>query len=147
MVWGGICLAARTELVPIENGSLTAHRYVTDILEPYVMTFAPFIGQDFILMHDNARPHTARIVSNYLDEVGITQMKWPARSPDMNVSSVQRKSVKYGNKQLGKSSACRYEKVRRVKAMWRLSGTERDQQAGSISDTAHSRLHTRICTR
>lgn len=84
MVWGGICLGARTELVLIENGSLTAHRYVTEILEPYVMPFAPLIGQNFILMHDNARPHTARIVSSYLHEVGITQMNWPARSPDMN---------------------------------------------------------------
>lgn len=84
MVWGGICLGGRTELVIIENGSLTAQRYVTDILEPHVMPFAPFIGDDFIFMHDNARPHTAHIVNRYLFEVGITKMNWPARSPDMN---------------------------------------------------------------
>lgn len=84
MVWGGICLGARTELVLIENGSLTAHRYVTEVLEPHVMPFAPFIGQNFIFMHDNARPHTASIVNSYLREVGINQMDWPARSPDMN---------------------------------------------------------------
>lgn len=84
MVWGGICLGARTDLVLIENGSLTAQQYVTEILEPYVMPFAPFIGPHFVFMHDNARPHTARIVSTYLNEVGISQMNWPARPPDKN---------------------------------------------------------------
>lgn len=84
MVWGGITLTARTALVIIDGGSLTAHRYITEILEPHVMPFAPFIGPDFVFMHDNARPHTARVVRDYLNEIGITQMDWPARSPDMN---------------------------------------------------------------
>nr|CAH7765736.1 unnamed protein product [Callosobruchus chinensis] len=35
-------------------------------------------------MHDNARPHTARLVSAYLDEVHVTRSAWPARSPDLN---------------------------------------------------------------
>jgi hypothetical protein len=33
--------------------------YVTDILEQYVVPFAPFIGDYFIFQHDNARPHSA----------------------------------------------------------------------------------------
>nr|CAH7756464.1 unnamed protein product [Callosobruchus chinensis] len=36
-------------------------------------------------MHDNARPHTAWLVSAYLDEVHITRFVEPARSPDLNV--------------------------------------------------------------
>jgi transposase len=35
-------------------------------------------------MHDNARPHTARIVTNYLDTVEIPRLERPARRPDMN---------------------------------------------------------------
>ncbi|KAI8435692.1 hypothetical protein MSG28_003946 [Choristoneura fumiferana] len=35
-------------------------------------------------MHDNAHPHTARVVETYLDEVNIRPMEWPARSPDLN---------------------------------------------------------------
>lgn len=85
MVWAGISLEARTELVFVEGGSLTAHRYITDILEDHVVPFAPLIGDNFILMHDNARPHVARCVNQYLDEVGITCMDWPACSPDMNL--------------------------------------------------------------
>lgn len=84
MVWAGISVTARTELVFIENGSLTAHRYVEEILQEHVMPFAPFIGNNFLLMHDNARPHTARCVEQYINEVGIHVMEWPARSPDLN---------------------------------------------------------------
>lgn len=84
MIWGGICYDARTELVIFERGSVNAHRYVTEVLEPHVMPFAPFIGDSFVLMHDNARVHTARVVTDYLDAVNIQRLQWPARSPDMN---------------------------------------------------------------
>lgn len=84
MVWGGISLEARTELVLIQGGRLTADRYITDILEPHVIPYAPFVGQEFLLMHDNARPHVAGVVQNYLQEVEISTLPWPARSPDLN---------------------------------------------------------------
>ncbi|GFU07161.1 DDE_3 domain-containing protein [Trichonephila clavipes] len=35
-------------------------------------------------MDDNARPHRARIVEEYLEDHGLERMKWPARSPDLN---------------------------------------------------------------
>lgn len=84
MLWAGISFEARTDLVFIEGGRLTAARYIQEILEEHVVTFAPFVGDDFVLMHDNARPHVARCVMEYLNEVGISQMEWPALSPDMN---------------------------------------------------------------
>ena len=77
-------MEARTALVRIDRGRLTAHRYITDILEEHVVPFAPYIGDNFMLMHDNARPHVARIVQQYLQEVGIRTMVWPPRSPDLN---------------------------------------------------------------
>lgn len=84
MVWGGISIEARTELVIVDRGALTADRYIRDILEPQVIPFAPQVGNGFMLMHDNARPHVARIVNYYLDEADIERIIWPARSPDMN---------------------------------------------------------------
>lgn len=84
MLWAGISFEARTDLVFIEGGRLTGARYIQEILEEHVVTFAPFVGDDFVLMHDNARPHVARCVMEYLNEVGISQMEWPALSPDMN---------------------------------------------------------------
>jgi hypothetical protein len=84
MVWGGISMEARTELVVVNGGAMTANKYIRDILEPHVVPFAPFIGNDSILMHDNARPHIPQIVNKYLDTVEIHHMIWPARSPDLN---------------------------------------------------------------
>ena len=84
MVWGGISFEARTNLVIMNGGGMTADRYIREVLEPHVVPFAPFIGDDFILMHDNARPHVARIVSEYLAEVEIPVVNWPALSPDLN---------------------------------------------------------------
>lgn len=84
MVWGGICLGGRTVLHVVEGGSLNAERYITDILEPIVIPFRPFIGDGFILMHDNARPHVAATVSNFLREAEIEVLEHPACSPDMN---------------------------------------------------------------
>lgn len=84
MFWGGISLTGRTDLVFINRGALTAPRYITEILEEHVMPYAGYIGENFELMHDNARPHVAQIVTQYLAEIGIRIMQWPARSPDLN---------------------------------------------------------------
>lgn len=84
MFWGGISMEARTELVFIERGSLTAARYVEECLEEHVLPYAGFIGDGFLLMQDNARPHTAASTRQYLEEVGIDTMDWPALSPDLN---------------------------------------------------------------
>ncbi|GFX62529.1 transposable element Tcb2 transposase [Trichonephila clavipes] len=42
------------------------------------------IGDDFILMDDNCRPHRANLEEDFLFEEGIVRMEWPACSPDMN---------------------------------------------------------------
>ena len=84
MVWAGISMDACTELVVVENGTLTADRYINECLANHVVPFRPFIGDNFLLMHDNARAHVAYVVRDYLQEVGIRVLPWPARSPDMN---------------------------------------------------------------
>ena len=68
----------------INEGSLTAIRYRDEILDPIVSPFAGAIGDNFMLMHDNARPHTARVVQDYMTREEIEVMAWPARSPDLN---------------------------------------------------------------
>lgn len=84
MVWGAISYEARTDLVVVSRGSMTAQRYVEEVLQDHVVPFAPFIGENFILMHDNARAHVAGQVNDYLDAVGIRRLPWPACSPDLN---------------------------------------------------------------
>lgn len=84
MVWGGINLRAKTDLHVFPRGSLTAQRYIADVLQEYVVPFAPFIGENFLFMQDNARPHVANVVMDYLSEVDIRTLEWPPRSPDLN---------------------------------------------------------------
>lgn len=84
MVWAGISLEAHTELYIVPRGSLTAARYIDEILQDLVVPYVDFIGDDFLLMHDNARPHTARITQQYLNDVNIPVMEWPALSLDAN---------------------------------------------------------------
>ena len=84
MVWAGISMQGKTDLHIIENGTLMAVRYVNEILDVYVRTYAGAIGADFILMGDNARPHRAHVTNQYLEDATIVRLDWPARSPDMN---------------------------------------------------------------
>ena len=72
MVWGGIS----TELHILDGGTLTAVRYITVILESYVVPYVPYIGDSFVLMHDNARPHKAQCANDYLRTVQITALEW-----------------------------------------------------------------------
>jgi len=66
MVLGGVCLRGRMELNIMAAGTLTAVRYQDEILDPIVRQFAGAIGNNFILMWDNARPHMARLTMDYL---------------------------------------------------------------------------------
>ena len=70
MVWAGIAIGGRTELVLI-NGTLTSQRYVDEILRPHVLPFLGAIGPAAIFQDDNARPHRGRIAFNFLEENGV----------------------------------------------------------------------------
>ena len=84
MVWAGISMQGKTDLVLLQNGTMTALRYRDEILHSIVRPYAGAVGEDFILMDDNARPHRARIIDQYLQQETIERMDWPARSPDLN---------------------------------------------------------------
>ncbi|GFS56773.1 transposable element Tcb1 transposase [Trichonephila clavipes] len=84
LVYGGISIDGRTDLSINRDGPLTAGRYRDEILKPIVVPCAAAIGDDFILMDDNCRPHRANLVEDFLFEEGIVRMEWPACSPDMN---------------------------------------------------------------
>ena len=80
MVWGAISFDSRTPLVVIRR-TLNAQRYRDDILRPVVL---PFLLQypGLVYQQDNARPHTARVAMNCLQD--FPTLPWPARSPDLS---------------------------------------------------------------
>ncbi|GFU23230.1 DDE_3 domain-containing protein [Trichonephila clavipes] len=79
-VWGAISWDTRSSLVVLQ-GTLTARRYVDDILTPIVL---PMLSSrpGAIYQQDNARPHTARLSQQCLQEYDV--LPWPARSPDLS---------------------------------------------------------------
>ncbi|KFM57876.1 Transposable element Tcb1 transposase, partial [Stegodyphus mimosarum] len=80
MVWGAIAYNTRSSLV-LFRGTMTAQRYVHEILQPNVLPLMQrLLGA--IFQQDNARPHTARVSQDCLRT--ITILPWPARSPDLS---------------------------------------------------------------
>lgn len=83
MVWAGISGNSRTPLVII-NGNLTAARYVNQVLESTYLPFRNDHPEVHILQQDNARPHTARVTMDYLQQHNVEVLPWPAYSPDLS---------------------------------------------------------------
>jgi hypothetical protein len=59
MVWDGISIDGRTDLVVRNN--LTVAWYIEQILLQYALVAAYGVGPEFVLLHDYARAHVARI--------------------------------------------------------------------------------------
>ncbi|GFV06352.1 transposable element Tcb2 transposase [Trichonephila clavipes] len=74
LVYGGTYIDGRTDLYIIRDGPLTARRYRDEILRHILVPDAAAIGDDFILMDDNCRPHRANLVEDFLFEEGIVRM-------------------------------------------------------------------------
>ncbi|ERL86222.1 hypothetical protein D910_03633 [Dendroctonus ponderosae] len=55
------------------------------ILENHVVPCAPHIGDNFLFMDDNGRPHRALMAREFFNELGIERLVSPARSPDLNM--------------------------------------------------------------
>jgi hypothetical protein len=67
MVWGSITAHGRTPLVVIA-GNLTGIRYRDEIVQPYVIPFIQAQANNVTFQQDNARPHVARVVRDYLTQ-------------------------------------------------------------------------------
>ncbi len=81
MVWAGVCYGQRTQ-VHFIDGILSAQRYRDEIMRPIVV---PFIhNHHLMLQHNNARPHVARICTQFLEDENIPVLAWPAYPPDMS---------------------------------------------------------------
>ena len=78
MVWAGISRGGRTDLQTVIRGMLADLRYGDEILDVCVRPYAGPIGSQFILMDDNAPPHRARLVEEYLQQETVVRIDWPA---------------------------------------------------------------------
>ena len=81
MVWGGISLNGNTQFVTV-NGTLNAQKYRDDILAPVVLPFMQGGNGVTKVQQDNARPNTARAITQILTANNMNVMEWPSMSPD-----------------------------------------------------------------
>lgn len=82
MVWAGVSRSWRTPLVTV-RGNLTARRYIDQLLRPIVLPRRQN-QRRFVLMQDNARPHTANVTRRFFQRHDITVLPHPPMSPDLN---------------------------------------------------------------
>ena len=71
-------MGRHTGLHVFPRGIVNAQVYRDDILDAFVRLHAGVIGDAFLLHHDNARLHRARIVDDYLQQETIILMEWPS---------------------------------------------------------------------
>ncbi|GFV43103.1 transposable element Tcb2 transposase [Trichonephila clavipes] len=80
VVWGAIAYNTRPPLVLI-RGTMTAQRYVHDILQLHVLPLMQRLPGT-LFQKGNIRPHTARVSQDCLRTVAI--LPWPAQSSDLS---------------------------------------------------------------
>ncbi|UYV70417.1 hypothetical protein LAZ67_7002938 [Cordylochernes scorpioides] len=80
MVWGAIVYDSRSPLLRIQ-GTMTAQRYVDDVLRPVTLPYLQGVP-NALYQQDNARPHTARISQQALQDVQMLPL--PPYSPDLS---------------------------------------------------------------
>ncbi|UYV62019.1 hypothetical protein LAZ67_1007512 [Cordylochernes scorpioides] len=80
MVWGAIAYDSRSPLLRIQ-GTMTAQRYVDDVLRPVTLPYLQGVP-NALYQQDNARPQTARISQQALQDVPM--LPWPPYSPDLS---------------------------------------------------------------
>ncbi|KAA8491240.1 Transposable element Tc3 transposase [Porphyridium purpureum] len=82
MVWGAISSRGKLCLHFVE-GTVTADKHVRT---PQDKELSPkcraALGNDFIWMHDNLKPHTANLKANIFRAQNVNLIQWPAYSPD-----------------------------------------------------------------
>nr|CAH7717268.1 unnamed protein product [Callosobruchus chinensis] len=83
ILWGGIGFNGRTQSIHIPR-TMTGAYYLYNISNAIVQPLRNEIGDHFIFMDDNARPHRTRAVQQALENGSIARLEWPATSRDMN---------------------------------------------------------------
>ena len=82
---GCVSYDCKIDLITV-RGNLNGQSYRQHILETSILPHFDNhpLNTRSVFMDDNARPHRARVVTDYLRDESITTLPWPARSPDLN---------------------------------------------------------------
>nr|CAH7756486.1 unnamed protein product [Callosobruchus chinensis] len=81
--WRNVLLLDESRFGLIRGTTIGAY-YLQNIINAMFQPLRNEIGDQFIFMDDNARPHRTRAVHQALENENIARLEWPAMSPDMN---------------------------------------------------------------
>lgn len=99
------------------------------------------VSPGFLLVHDSARPHVARVCRKFLEDEEIDTIDWPPRSPDLNPIETS------GTLCFGPSDAARLQlRLSRSSVMpWSRSGRRslRTPSVGSLGACCQARIQAR----
>jgi len=83
MFWGCFYNGTKGPLVSFD-ANVNSELYL-DLIQGVVPEIMDLMDEDGIFMHDNARPHTAKIVKEWFQATGYKVIEdWPPYSPDLN---------------------------------------------------------------
>lgn len=61
----------------IGKEAINAHRFIKEVLRNYVVSFVPFISDNFVIMHENVKPHITTIVTECLVDLQLVTLPHP----------------------------------------------------------------------
>ena len=82
-VWGAFHNSAKSPLV-LPEGYLTGVLYRGILQNTFVPFARHYFGDNYRYQYDNATPHRAGVVLDFLQQGNVTKMEQPPRSPDCN---------------------------------------------------------------
>jgi transposase len=84
MVWGCFNKSKIGPLIQV-SGRITGSVYI-EVLENHLLPFINELdnNEEYIFQDDNAPVHRAKIVKQWMENNSITNIPWPAQSPDLN---------------------------------------------------------------
>jgi transposase len=97
MIWGAFVNTTKLNLVFMESGKRTGPDFVEQVYEGSIQPFltSDMCSDDMTLMEDGAPVHGCKVAKEWRENHGVSKIKWPANSPDMNpIENVWRRMKK-----------------------------------------------------
>ena len=80
----GTLISNQTVRNQLQANNLIGNRYLQEVIQPFVIPALQRIGAVAMFLDENARPHHARVVTDFLRQHNVNRMDWPPYLPDLN---------------------------------------------------------------